>query len=420
VPEKDLVMFERIDARLEVQALGDVNADGVDDVWCSEPGHGRARILSGADGSSLAAPSGGDGFGWSAAVLSDRNGDGVAELAVGDPLAREVRILSGVDASTLWSVAGPAFGGLFGARVASSAGRAAAGGELFVVTSPSTFGLQTPLALNSARIYALGEVGAKARRGAELMAPGADFGAGGAAFLRRGAELGLAIASNERVDLYSVAPGGVSAVHVAVHRDEELYMSIKTLAPLGDLDGDGFEELGVGVPGDQRRPVLVLSGRDLTLVWAWDLDVEPIFEAGRRIDSQTAQLGQHISRVPSALSELPTVLVASSGLPRYEHADGVMGVLGAVAAGEQAPPTELRRPALFALEFAPGLTVSIRELGTSTPGTSWGSAAAPLRARDGQGWELLSFEHPSAAPPAKFERRPAVLDPATGALVRRL
>ena len=232
VPEEDLVMFERIGARLEVQALGDVNADGVDDVWCSEPGHGRARIVSGADGATLSAPSGGDGFGWSAAVLSDRNGDGVAELVVGDPLAREVRILSGVDASTLWSAAGPAFGGFFGLRVASSAGRASAGGELFVVTSPSRCGLQAPLALNSARIYALGEGGAQARRVAELMAPGADFGVGGAAFLRRGAELGLAVASSERVDLYTVASGGVSAVHVAVHRDEKLYMSIETLAPL--------------------------------------------------------------------------------------------------------------------------------------------------------------------------------------------
>ncbi|MBL8803540.1 MAG: VCBS repeat-containing protein [Planctomycetes bacterium] len=411
-------MHARIGARLEVQALGDVNADGVDDVWCSEPGHGRARILSGVDGATLAAPSGGDGFGWSAAVLSDRNGDGAAELLVGDPLAREVRILSGVDASTLWSAAGPAFGGFFGLRVASSAGRASAGGELFVVTSPSRCGLQTPLALNSVRIYALGEVGAQARRVAELMAPGADFGAGGAAFLRRGAELGLAVASTEHVDLYTVAPGGVRAAHVAVHRDEKLYMSIETLAPLGDLDGDGFEELGVGVPADFRRPVLVLSGRDLTLLWAWDLNVEPIFDAGRRVDQQSAQLGQHISRVPSDLCELPTVLVAGSGFPRYEHADGVLGALGAVAAGEQPSLTVLRRPALFALEFAPGPTVSLRELPAPTPGSFWGSAAAPLRVRDGQGWELLSFEHPSAAPAAKLERRPAVLDPATGARVR--
>ena len=145
---------------------------------------------------------------------------------------------------------------------------------------------------------------------------------------------------------------------------------------------------------------------------------EPIFEAGRRTDQHSAQLGQHLSRVPSDLCELPTVLVAGAGFPRYEHADGVLGVLGAVAAGEQRPLTALRRPALFALEFAPGPTVSLRELPAPTPGSSWGSAAAPLRARDGQGWELLSFEHPSATPSAKLERRPAVLDPATGALIR--
>jgi len=411
-------MLERVGARIEVQALGDVNFDGVDDVWCSEPGHGRARILSGVDGAILAAARGGDGFGWSVAVLSDRNGDGVAEIVAGDPLAREVRILSGADASTLWSAAGPAFGGFFGERVASSAGRASVGGELFVVTSPSECGLRTPLALNSARIYALDEVDVQARPVAELSAPGADFGAGGAAFLRCDNELRLAVASRERVDLYKVAPGGVSAVHVATHLDDEIYMSIETLAPLGDLDGDGFEELGVGVPGDAGRPVVVLSGRDLTVVWAWDLNVEPIFEAGRRLDQQSAQLGQHLSRVPSELCQLPTVLVAGSGRLRTEYADGVLRVFGALAAGEQTPLTELRRPALFALEFAPGLSVSIRELRTSTPGSSWGGAAAPLRARDSHGWELLSFEHPSATPSAKLERRPAVLDPATGALIR--
>ncbi|HEX5215134.1 MAG TPA: VCBS repeat-containing protein, partial [Vicinamibacterales bacterium] len=72
---------------------GDVNADGVDDVFVSDwansakgPTTGRVYVHSGKDGSRLHAWTGenaGDGFGTTQSIAGDVDGDGFADLVVG-------------------------------------------------------------------------------------------------------------------------------------------------------------------------------------------------------------------------------------------------------------------------------------------------------------------------------------------------
>jgi len=77
-----------------VASAGDVNEDGVPDLWVgdplgsapTEPSAGRAWCVSGKDGSTLlciSAPPGSREYGWTLAGLGDVDGDGVRDVAVG-------------------------------------------------------------------------------------------------------------------------------------------------------------------------------------------------------------------------------------------------------------------------------------------------------------------------------------------------
>jgi hypothetical protein len=120
---------------------GDVDGDGLSDVLVGAPdlvsggGHGpvgtagRAQLRSGANGGLLLEIDGmvaGDMFGVSVAGLSDVDGDGVLDFAVGASgadvnggFSGSVRFVSGVDGSTLLTVPGPQPGCYFGGSMAS-------------------------------------------------------------------------------------------------------------------------------------------------------------------------------------------------------------------------------------------------------------------------------------------------------------
>ena len=124
-----------------VSGAGDVNGDGFADLIVGAPGDdnnglssGSARVFSGTDGSIIYTFDGdagqataGDVFGWSVSGAGDVNGDGFADLIVGAilddnsaPNAGSARVLSGVDGSVLYTFNGDSGVDLFGYSVSGA------------------------------------------------------------------------------------------------------------------------------------------------------------------------------------------------------------------------------------------------------------------------------------------------------------
>lgn len=195
---------------------GDLNHDGVSDwvVGATESyngsGPGYARLHSGLDGSILLSWTGdaaNDRFGESAAFLADLNQDGLPEISVSAPRADKfgtdrglVRIYSGADGSLVCELSPPAFVGVdLGA--ASDFGAIAALDDLNGDGMPE---------------FAVG-----------AMSANEGTGVVGAVLLCSGID------------------GAVLEVIWGEHADGKFGIS---LSALGDLDGDGIQELGVGDP----------------------------------------------------------------------------------------------------------------------------------------------------------------------------
>ncbi|HKE00087.1 MAG TPA: integrin alpha, partial [Planctomycetota bacterium] len=115
---------------VSARGLGDANGDGKSDVVIGVPSSGAdgasgtVYVLSGADGSVLAAWNGGPGelYGFSVDAAGDVDGDGHVDVLIGAPGAAAskgvVHVRSGATGDVIWAPEGAADGDRFGDSVA--------------------------------------------------------------------------------------------------------------------------------------------------------------------------------------------------------------------------------------------------------------------------------------------------------------
>lgn len=219
-----------------LSSAGDVDGDGLADVIIGAPGASRAYVYRGEPSRPVTATPivlegpPGSRFGTSVACAGDVNGDGLSDVVVGAPLADRAYVYLGDEATGL--VATPIELSAPGA-VAADLGWSVAGA---------------------------GDVDGDGFGDVVVGAPAAESGFG-RAFVYSGSTIGLG--TTPTAALVGAEPSGADFG--------------RTVAGLGDVDGDGVDDIAVGAPGAPpglRGAVLIFRGAvgGIATSPAWRLD----------------------------------------------------------------------------------------------------------------------------------------------------
>ena len=274
-----VVRGERDNDRLgeSLAVIGDLDRDGIDDFAVGSPhGYnlagvtsGYVRLHSGADGRVLRRLDGvqaSEYFGTSIAGLGDVNGDGVPDFAVGAPDSAPLfpprsgfaTVFSGADGSLLHRFSGTNAYDACGQAVAGIGDIDNDGRPDILVAWARTGSPNVPKVVaysgrTGATLFTVLDTATRSGFGTSL-APLGDVNGDGRADFAVGAP------SASRVEVYSV--DGRRLWGVSNGAAELLGTSV---CRIGDIDGDGADDLAVGGPGQSalgaRGRVLLLSGR---------------------------------------------------------------------------------------------------------------------------------------------------------------
>jgi hypothetical protein len=249
-----------------VAGAGDVNGDGYADVLVGAPGaggnQGLAEVYSGFNGAvlhELAGQAAGERLGAAVAGAGDVDGDGFDDVAVGVPGSAQagpgagvVRLVSGATGADIRILTGPEPYGAFGSAVAGVGDVDGDGRPDLAVGTPNFSGL----APNAGRVDVFGADGAVLRTWSGSatqdqfgfsVAGAGDFNNDGRADVIVGvigADAGGTSAGQAQV--LSGADGSVLATLDGAAAYDGLGRSV---AGVGDVDGDGRADVVAGAPG---------------------------------------------------------------------------------------------------------------------------------------------------------------------------
>jgi hypothetical protein len=317
----------------ECAGAGDVDGDGTTDVIVGGPGYFPeeiARVFSGRTGAVLHALTGQPttSFGRSVAGLGDLDGDGLGEFAVGAPddsatmIAQGlVRVYRGADASVLYTLSGSAQADRLGSSMAEVGDLNGDGHADLLVGIPesdlaghNSGSVRLYSGVDGAVLMTFFGTGAQDLFGYAVAFAG-DVNADGTPDVIIGAPQ---LAATGVPKGYAVVCSGTDgAIIYTLHGDEYQDRFGAGVGCVGDVDGDGHDDFGVGAPhnnsnGPNSGSVRIYSGSTGTSLY---------LIGGPGPD---AELSEVTGRVDFDRDGRPDVIV---GAPRFELGRGRVQVV---------------------------------------------------------------------------------------------